>query len=151
MEGGVSALMDLPSTIDRPIHHRLSIHPLSVTQSDVRRRLASIGSALVGAAAVSLAAYILIVDVGGALVAGAVRALVLLPRGVVWLTLALQRGTSGWVIASRVATAAVGAMQVPLVSVALVALELLGVGALFALRTLLRHEGHSADSKERNP
>lgn len=122
-----------------------------MTRSHVRRRLASVGSALLGAAAVLLAAYVLVVEVGGALVSGAVRALVLLPRGIVWLTLALQRGTSGWVIASRVATAAVGAMKVPLVSVTLIALELLAVGALFALRTLLRNEGHAVDSKESNP
>jgi hypothetical protein len=120
-------------------------------RSDVRRRLASIGSALVGAAAVLLAAYVLVVEVGGALVSVSVHGLVLLPRGIVWLTLALQRGTSGWVIASRIAAGAVGAMKVPLVSVTLIALELLAVGALFALRTLLRNEGHAANPKERKP
>jgi hypothetical protein len=55
------------------------------------------------------------------------------------------------VIASHVATAAVDAMRVPLVSVTLIALELLAVGALFALRTLLRNEEHGVQSKERNP
>lgn len=120
-------------------------------RSSVRRRFASIGSALVGAAAVVLAAYVLIVEVGGALVTAAVRGLVLLPSGIVWLTLALQRGTSGWVIASRAAAAAVDVLKIPLVSVTLIALELLAVGALFALRTLLRNEGRAADSKERNP
>lgn len=129
-------MVDLPSTI------RMTV---------IRTRLASVGAALVGIAAIALAAYVLIVQVGGALVSTVAQGVVLLPSAVVWLTLAVERGTSGWVIAERIVTAATGAIRVPMVTVTLIALEAMGVGALLALRTLLRTDGRSPDAEEINP
>ena len=117
------------------------------TRPDVKRRLASVGAALAGIAATVLTGYLLVVELGGALLGGAARALVLLPRGVVWLTSALQEGANGWVIAGRVAAAAADAFTTPTVTIALIALETVAVMALFALRRLLRHEAQ-AESEE---
>jgi hypothetical protein len=122
-------------------------HPMTLARS----RVASAGAALVGVAAIVLAAYVLIVQVGGALVSTVARAIVLLPDAVVWLTLAIERGTRGWVIAGRVRAAAAGAARVPIVTVTLFALELMGVGALFALRTLLQTGTRPRDAEEINP
>ena len=113
------------------------------TRPAVKRRLASVGATLVGVVATVLAGYVLVVELGGALLGGAARALVLLPRGVVWLTTALQEGANGWVIAGRVITAATDAFTTPMVTIALIALESVAVMALFALRRLLRHEARA--------
>ena len=117
---------------------------------DVRRRFASIAAALVGAAAILVLAYALVVELGSRLVAGLAQALVLVPRGIVWVAMSLDSGVNGWAIAGRAASAAVGMLAVPTVAVSLLALELVAAGALFALRTLLRNEARR-QSKEINP
>jgi hypothetical protein len=117
---------------------------------DVRRRFASFAAALVGAAAILVLAYALVVELGSRLVAGLAQALVLVPRGIVWVAMSLDSGVNGWAIAGRAASAAVGMLAVPTVAVSLLALELVAAGALFALRTLLRNEARR-QSKEINP
>jgi hypothetical protein len=114
----------------------------------VRRKLTSFGAALVGVVALLLAAYVLIVELGGRLVSAAAQMLVLVPRGIVWVAVSLDAGMNGWAIASRVASSAVGMLAMPLVTVSLIALELVAVAALFALRTLLRNQARADESKE---
>ena len=114
----------------------------------MNRRLASVGAALLVAVGTALAGYVLVVELGGALIAGMARAIVLLPRAIVWTTLALREGLTGWEIAGRAAAAAVDTLASPVVTISLIALELVGVGALFALARLLRgverHAGRGA-------
>lgn len=104
----------------------------------MNRRLASVGAALLVAVGTAVAGYVLIVELGGALVAGAARAIVLLPRAIVWTTLALRDGMNGWEIAGQAATAAFDTLATPVVTISLIGLELVGAGALFALARLLR-------------
>ena len=117
---------------------------------DVRLKFASFGAALFGTAAMLVLAYALIVEVGGRIVAGLAQALVLVPRGIVWIAVSLDAGVNGWAIAGRIASSAVGMLALPTVAVSLIALELVAAGALFALRTLLRNEARR-QSKEMNP
>ena len=107
--------------------------------------MGSVGAAILGIAATLLLAYVVVVELGGALVTGVVRLLVLLPRGIVWMAVALETGTNGWVIAGRIIAAGAGAIKVPVVSVAVIVLELMGAGALLALRRLLRDATHRAE------
>jgi hypothetical protein len=102
-------------------------------------------------AAIFLVAYVLIVELGARLIAGVAAALVLVPRGIVWIAVSLEAGMNGWAIAERVAAAAVGTLKVPVVTVSLIALELVAAGALFALRVLLRRDARQAlEPKEMN-
>ena len=117
---------------------------------EVRRKFASFGAALFGTVAILVLAYALVVEVGGRVVAGLVQAVVLVPRGIVWIAVSLDAGVNGWAIAGRIASSAVGMLAVPTVAVSLIALELVAAGALFALRTLLRNEARR-QSKEMNP
>jgi hypothetical protein len=117
---------------------------------EVRHKFASFGAALFGVAALLVLAYALVIEVGSRLVAGLAQALVLVPRGIVWIAVSLDAGVNGWAIAGRIASSAVAMLAVPSVAVGLIALELLAAGALFALRTLLRNEA-LRESKEMNP
>ncbi len=118
---------------------------------EIRRKLESIGAALLGAAATLLGGYVVVVELGARLIAGAATVLVMVPRGIVWVAVSLEAGMNGWTIAGRVASAAVDTLKLPMVTVSLIALELVGVGALFALRALLRGDVRASESKEMNP
>lgn len=117
---------------------------MRLVRPNVRRRLASIGAAVFGLAAIFVVAYVLIVELGARLIAGVAAALVLVPRGVVWIAVSLEAGMNGWAIAERVAAAAVGSLKMPVVTISLIALELVAAGALFALRVLLRRDARQA-------
>ena len=124
---------------------------MDTVRRDVRRRLASIGAAILGVAATLLAAYVVIVQLAGRLIAIFADALILVPRGLVWIASSLETGMNGWAIASHIASAAVSTIGVPTVTVALIALEIVAVAALFALRTLLRNEARAEEPKEMVP
>ena len=113
-----------------------------------RARLARLGAALVGTAAGLALAYLLVVYVGAALLSGLAAALALLPRAFVWLVLALQDGADGWAIAGRIASSLATALSTTRVVFSLVALELIGAAALYALQRLLRDEVRTRHSKE---
>lgn len=121
---------------------------MNTVRRDVRRRLASIGAAVLGMAATVLAAYVVIVQLAGRLIAMFADALILVPRGLVWIASSLETGMNGWAIASHIASAAVSTIGVPTVTVGLIGLELVAVAALFALRALLRNEARAEESKE---
>lgn len=101
----------------------------------------------IGAAWLALGAVALYY-VGGALVQGAARGLVLLPRAGVWLFVALQDGADGWTIAGRVGATLADALVTPQVTYWLIALELVGAAALFALQRLFRNEERGERSEE---
>jgi hypothetical protein len=124
---------------------------VDTVRREVRRKLASIGAAALGMAATLLAAYVVIVQLAGRLIALFADALILVPRGLVWIASSLETGMNGWAIASHIASAAVSAIGVPTVTVALIGLEIVAVAALFALRTLLRNEARAEESKEMVP
>jgi len=121
---------------------------MDTVRRHVRRRLASIGAAVLGIVATLLAIYVVIVQLAGRLIAIFVDALVLVPRGLVWIASSLETGMNGWAIASHIASAAVSTIGVPTVTVTLIGLELVAVAALFALRTLLRNEARAEEPKE---
>jgi len=110
----------------------------------VVRLAAAVG---IGAAWLALAAAALFY-VGGALVQGVARGLVLLPRVGVWLFVALQDGADWWTIAGRVGATLADALVTPQVTSWLIALELVGAAALFVLQRLFRNEGRGARSEE---
>jgi hypothetical protein len=104
------------------------------------RVLVRLGAALLTAIASVALAYLLIVYVGGALLSGAVSALFLVPRAVIWLFLALQEGADGWAIAGRIAASVADVLATRQVALPLIGLELVGAAALYALQRLLRSE-----------
>ncbi len=111
-------------------------------------RFARLGAALLATIAGLALAYALIVYVGGALLRGAVSALVLLPRAFIWLVLALQEGADGWAIAGRVASSVANAFTTTQVALSLIAIELVGAAALYILQRLLRHEVRTTHARE---
>ena len=104
------------------------------------RVLVRLGVALLIAIAGAGLAYLLIVYVGGALLRGAISALFLVPRAVIWVFLALQEGADGWAIAGRIAASVADALATRQVALPLIGLELVGAAALYALQRLLRNE-----------
>jgi hypothetical protein len=111
-------------------------------------RLARLGAALVATVIGLALAYVLVVYVGGALLSGVTRVIVLIPRAFVWLVLALQEGADGWTIAARIASSVAGIVTTTQIAFALVALELIGAAALYGLQRLLRAEQGAAGAED---
>jgi hypothetical protein len=93
-------------------------------------------------------AVLAVVYIGGAIVAAMARGLALLPRGVVWLFLALQQGADWWSIAGRVGAVLADTITTSQVGLGLIALELVGAAALYGLQRLLRDEARRPISTE---
>ena len=89
-----------------------------------------------------------VVYIGGLLVQGMSLAMVLLPRGIVWLALAAQDGADWWSIAGRAGAAVAAAFNSSRAIWWLIGLELLGVAALVGLQKLLRDETRGRDVEE---
>ena len=92
-----------------------------------------------GAAWLALGA-VTIVTVGRVLTAATIQGLALLPRALVWLAVALQQGADWWSIAGRAGAAIGDVVTRSDVAMPLVALEMVGVAALYGLQRLLRDE-----------
>ena len=74
---------------------------------------------------------------------GFVRALTLTLNGCVWLAASISSGADGWTIVRTIAKAAAGAFTTPQVSLAILALVVVGALALFGLQRLLGSEEDS--------
>jgi hypothetical protein len=111
-------------------------------------RLAQFGAALLSIIGGLALAYVLVVYVGGALLRGVAWGLLLVPRALIWLVVALQEGADGWAIAGRIAANVANAVTTTEVAFSVVVLELVGAAALYVLQRLLRDEVRSARSKE---
>jgi hypothetical protein len=112
-----------------------------------RRRIRRAATALgIGAAWIALAA-LAVVTLGGALIRLVARAFALAPRGIVWLFVVMQEGADWWSIAGSVGTALARTLTTSEVGLSLIALELVGVAALYGLQRLLRDEAHRTDSE----
>jgi hypothetical protein len=92
------------------------------------------------AAAWVVLASLAIFYVGGAVVNGVARGLALAPRAIVRLVVAFQEGADWWSIAGRVGSAIAGTLGTSQVALSLIALELVGVAALYALLRLIGDE-----------
>jgi hypothetical protein len=114
----------------------------------MKGRFARLGAGLLAAITGVALAYVLVVYVGGALLRGVVSALLLLPRGLIWLILALQEGADGWAIAGRIASSVGAALTTTQVAFSLIGLELVGAAALYGLQRLLRDEVRTRRSTE---
>jgi len=111
-------------------------------------RTARVAAVLALGAAALAAGPAAIVYVGGAVVGGAVRALVWMLSAGVWVTVATQEGVDWWSIAGR-ASAAVGETLVtPGVMFGLIGLELVGAAAFYVLQRLLKDEERGRDSSK---
>jgi hypothetical protein len=121
-----------------------------MTVSPTRVRLTRFAAVVVIGLAWLVFAYASVVYVGGALVSVAAGALVLVPRGMLWLLSAYQEGMDGWAIAGRIATSLAGALAAPQVTFYLIALELVGAAALYGLQRLLRNEVRSRTFEEKD-
>jgi hypothetical protein len=93
-------------------------------------------------------AVVAVVYLGGLLVQGMSLAMVLLPRGIVWLALAAQDGADWWSIAGRAGAAVATAFASSRAIWWLIGLELIGVAALVGLQKLLGDETRSQDVEE---
>jgi hypothetical protein len=93
-------------------------------------------------------AVVAVVYLGGLLVQGMSLAMVLLPRGIVWLALAAQDGADWWSIAGRAGAAVAAAFASSRAIWWLIGLELVGVAALAGLQKLLRDETRGGDVEE---
>lgn len=110
--------------------------------------MARLAAALAAGAVALVAGSMAIVYVGGAVVGGAVRALVWLLSVGVWITVAMQEGVDWWSIAGR-ASAVVGeTLLTPGVMFGLLGLELVGAAAFFVLQRLLKDEERGSDSSK---
>jgi hypothetical protein len=107
------------------------------------RRLAAI---LLAGAAILAAAYVLVAYVGPAVARGMVRAVVALPDLVVWMIVSVGEGADWLTITGQVAVRVAEALTRPQLVLALIAIELVGVAALYALKHLLRDEQGSRSS-----
>lgn len=108
-------------------------------------RLAAVLAA--GAAALGVG-WLAITYAGGAVVGGAVRALVWLLSAGVWIAAAMQEGVDWWSIAGR-ASAVVGeTLLTPGVMFGLIGLELVGAAAFYVLQRLLKDEERRSDSSK---
>jgi hypothetical protein len=93
-------------------------------------------------------AVVAVVYIGGLLVQAMSLAMVLLPRGIVWLALAAQDGADWWSIAGRAGAAVAAAFASSQAIWWLIGLELIGVAALVGLQKLLRDETRGPDVEE---
>ncbi len=107
------------------------------------RRLAAI---LLASTAILAAAYVLVAYVGPAAARGLVRAVVALPDALVWMLVSVSEGADWLTIAGQVAVRVAEALMRPQLVLALLAVELVGVAALYALKHLLRDEQGSRSS-----
>ena len=89
-----------------------------------------------------------VVYLGGLLVQGMSMAMVLLPRGIVWLALAAQDGADWWSIAGRAGAAVAATIASSRAIWWLIGLELVGVAALVGLQNLLRDDTRGQDLEE---
>jgi hypothetical protein len=89
-----------------------------------------------------------VVYIGGLLLQGMSLAMVVLPRGIVWLALAAQDGADWWSIAGRAGAAVAAAFASSRAIWWLIGLELIGVAALVGLQKLLRDEARDRDVEE---
>ena len=78
--------------------------------------------------------------VGGAAVNGLMRGVTLLPRAIVWWVNAAQEGADFWSIAGRMGGAIGQALGASQVTWWVVAIEIVGVAALYGLQWLMRDE-----------
>jgi hypothetical protein len=101
-----------------------------------------IGAAWLGLAVAS------VYYIGGAVVGATARGLALLPRAVIWLFLALQEGADWWSIAGRAGAILAETITTSQIGLGLLALELVGAGALYGLQRLLRDEARRPTSEE---
>ena len=112
----------------------------------MRRRAIRVAAALgVGVAWVGLGA-VAVIYVGGAVLNGLVRVVVLLPRAIVWWLTAVQDGADFWSIAGRMGAALGRTLAASQVTWWIVGLEIVGVAALYGLQWLMRNE-----ERERKP
>ena len=111
-------------------------------------RLAKVAAALALGAAAFAAGPTAIVYVGGAVVGGAVRAMVWLLSAGVWVTVAMQEGVDWWSIAGRASAAAGETLFTPGVMFGLIGLELVGAAAFYVLQRLLKDEERGRDSSK---
>lgn len=69
-------------------------------------------------------------------------------RVVVWFVRSAAEGLDWWSVVAQVGAAAGGALATPQATFMVVAVELVGALALFALHRVLRSEGRNSDSEE---
>jgi hypothetical protein len=93
-------------------------------------------------------AVVAVFYIGGLLIQGVSLAMVLLPRGIVWLALAAQGGADWWSIAAGAGVAVATAFASSQAIWWLIGLELIGVAALVGLQRLLRDETRGRDVEE---
>jgi hypothetical protein len=105
-----------------------------------RRRLRRLAAAVaIGCAWVALG-IAAVVYVGGFIMAGLVRGVVLLPRAIVWWLDAVEQGADFWSIAGQVGAALARALATTEATLWIVGFAVVGVGALYGLQWLLRDE-----------
>lgn len=112
-----------------------------------RKALRLAAAVVIGAAWVGLGAVALFY-IGGMVMNGLVRGIVLLPRAIVWWFNAVQEGADFWSIAGRVAAALARALATSQIAWWVVAFELVGVAALYGLQWLMRNEERRGRSEE---
>ena|SRR5690348_6459971 len=114
----------------------------------VRRRVRRMALATAVTAGWLGLGVVAVVYIGGLLVQGMSLAMVLLPRGIVWLALAAQDGADWWSIAGRAGAAVAAAFASSRAIWWLIGLELIGVAALVGLQKLLQDEARDRDGEE---
>ena len=78
--------------------------------------------------------------IGGALLNGLVRGVMLLPRAIVWWLTAMEQGADFWAIAGRAGGVVARALATSQLTWWIVGFEIVGVAALYGLRWLMRNE-----------
>ena len=111
-------------------------------------RVARVAAVLALVAAAFAAGPAAIVYVGGAVVGGAVSALVWMLSAGVWVAVATQEGVDWWSIAGRTGAAVGEALVTPGVMFGLIGLELVGAAAFYLLQRLLKDEERDGDSSK---
>ena len=101
----------------------------------------------VGAGWLILAA-VAIYYLGAAFIRLLARGIVLLPRAVVWVFVAVQQGVDWWTIAGQAGAALADLLVTPQVTIGLVALELVGALALYGLQRIFKDEERGTGSPE---
>ena len=120
----------------------------AVAAGNVRRRVRRMALATAVTVGWLGLAVVAVVYIGGLLVQGLSLAVVLLPRGIVWLALAAQDGADWWSIAGRAGATVAAAIASSQAIWWLIGLELIGVAALVGLQKLLRDETRGRDVEE---
>ena len=112
-----------------------------------RRRWLVRAAALVTGGAAGVAGLLaLVVYAGGWIVGTAVQ---LLSRGLVWLTVSMAEGVDLWSLAAQIGGGLGDALATPAGAGALIALEVVAVLALYALRRVIR-SGQAEDGSRRH-